>query len=165
MMDISYLPDTQVDDALDTELRTLLTRCFGDVFKDKRHYYELPAHRWLVRDEGELIAHLAVHDKTFEHEGTNIPFLGIAEVCVAPSHRGRGLVRAMLQAAETQFSTVPFAILLGDPGVYSSSGYHMVDTIYFPDRDAENPNPDTMVKALGAAAWPSGKVVIEGPPF
>ena len=164
-MDISYLPDARVDERLDTDLRTLLSGCFGDAFKNKRYHFEPPMHRWLVRDEGQLIAHLAVHDKTFEHEGATTPFLGIAEVCVAPSHRGRGLVKEMLKAAEVQFAEVPFAILLGDAGVYGSSGYHTVDNVYFPYESADVPTEGVMVKALGSAAWPEGKITIEGPPF
>ncbi len=162
-----YLPDAQVDEPLETELRALLSLCFGDAFRDKRYHYELPAHRWLVRDEDALVAHLAVHDKTFqtEDDGASVPFLGIAEVCVAPSHRGRGLVKAMLQEAEMHFRAVPFAILLGDPGVYGSSGYRLVGNVYFPYETTDEPTPDVMVKALGSEVWPEGKVAIEGPPF
>lgn len=160
-----YLPDAHVDEALEAELRALLSLCFGKDFRDKRYHHELPAHRWLVRDEGALVAHLAVHDKTFEHAGETLPFLGVAEVCVAPSHRGRGLVKAMLREAETMFSTVPFAILLGDKGVYGSSGYRSVQNVYFPFEKMGKPNEDVMVKALGLEAWPQGKVTIEGPPF
>lgn len=160
----SYLPDTQVDPALDAELRTLLSLCFGDAFEDKRYCYEMPEHRWLVRDD-HLIAQLAVHDKVFYQNGKPTPFLGIAEVCVAPGYRGCGLVGTMLRAAEAQLVGVPFALLLGDPKVYSSSGYHAVENVYFPSRDAEKPNPDVMVKALGNDVWPVGEVVIEGLPF
>lgn len=164
-MTLTYLPDAHVDDTLDSELRILLTDCFGDAFKDKRYCHELPVHRWLVRDEGKLVAHLAVHDKTFEHEGTHTLFLGIAEVCVAPSHRGRGLVKRLLAEMEARFSAAPFAILLGDEGVYSSSGYATVHNVYFPYKSSAEPAEGVMVKALGSASWPEGKVTIEGPLF
>lgn len=164
-MDISYLPDARVDEQLDADLRTLLSGCFGDAFKNKRYHFEPPTHRWLVRDEGQLVAHLAVHDKTFEYAGTITRFLGIAEVCVAPSHRGRGLVKRLLGEMEARFSTAPFAILLGEAGVYGSSGYDTVHNVYFPYDSTDAPAEGVMVKALGSAAWPSGKVTIEGPPF
>ncbi len=164
-MTILYLPDTQVDDALDLELRDLLSVCFGDAFREKRYHYELPAHRWLVRDEGKLVAHLAIHEKTFEHEGEHTLFLGVAEVCVAPSHRGRGLVRAMLREAERAFPATPFAILLGDKGVYGSSGYAAVHNVYFPYHQTDRPADDVLMKPLGDKAWPTGQVTIEGPSF
>lgn len=161
----TYLSDIDVDTSLDTELRTLLSGCFGDAFKNKRYHYEMPAHRWLIRDEDRLVAHLAVHDKTFEHNGSSTPFLGVAEVCVAPSHRGRGLVWTLLREMETRFNAVPFAILLGDAGVYGSSGYHTVHNVYFPYESADEPAGDVMVKALDSSTWPTGEVTIEGPSF
>lgn len=162
---MTYLPDDAVDGALDAELRALLSLCFGDEFKHKRYAFEMPAHRWLVREQDKLVGHLAVHEKTFEYDGTGVPFIGIAEVCVAPSHRGRGFVRAMLGEAERHFSAVPFAILLGDPKVYGSSGYRPVGNVYLPFKDTAEPNPGVLVKPLGSSPWPRSAVVIEGPPF
>lgn len=162
---MTYLPDAAVDGALDAELRALLSLCFGVEFKNKRYAFEMPPHRWLVREEDEVVGHLAVHEKTFECDGISVPFIGIAEVCVAPSHRGRGFVRAMLGEAERHFNAVQFAILLGDPEVYGSSGYRPVGNVYLPFKDAAKPNPDVLVKPLGSRLWPQGAVVIEGPPF
>lgn len=160
---MTYLPDAAVDGALDAELRALLGLCFGNEFKHKRYAFEMPPHRWLFREEDRVVAHLAVHEKTFECDGTGVPFIGIAEVCVAPSHRNRGFVRAMLREAEAHFN-VPFAVLLGDPKVYGSSGYRPVGNVYL-FKDAAEPNPDVLVKPLGSWLWPQSAVVIEGPPF
>lgn len=160
-----YLPDAQVDEPLDAELRALLTLCFGRSFEHKRYEYEMPPHRWLVRDEGVLVAHVAVHEKMFRSGEEAVPFLGIAEVCVAPSHRGRGLVKMMLGAAETRFQALPFAVLLGDPAVYGSSGYRSVGNVYFPYEGTGELNTDVMVKTLGSRSWPEGIVTIDGPPF
>ena len=164
-MTILYFPDAQIDDALDADLRVLLTRCFGKEFEHKRYAHELPPHRWLVRDGEVIAAHVAVHDKVFRSGGESVPFLGIAEVCVAPDYRGRGLVRTLLLELEAQSGTVPFAVLLGDPGVYGSSGYRAVDNVYFPYEGTGKPNAYAMVKALGSRSWPTSKVTIEGPPF
>ena len=160
-----YLPDAQVDDALDADLRALLTRCFGKEFAHKRYAHELPPHRWLVRDGEVIAAHVAVHDKVFRSGGESVPFLGIAEVCVAPDYRGRGLVKIMLRELVTQSVTVPFAVLLGDPGVYGSSGYRAVGNVYFPFEKTGRPNAYAMIKALDSRSWPVDDVIIEGPPF
>lgn len=162
---LGYLRDIQVDDALDAELRALLSTCFGDEFAHKRYCHEMPPHRLLVPDEDVLVAHVAVHEKVLKSEGAALPFLGIAEVCVAPSHRGRGLVRLMMRELEAHFEGFPFAVLLGDPGVYGSSGYHSVDNVYFPYECTGKPNAHAMVKALGSRPWPVADVAIEGPPF
>lgn len=160
-----YLPDEQVDETLDAELRTLLSLCFGKEFEHKRYAYEMPPHRWLVRDKGVLVAHVAVHDKTFQSGEKRVPFLGVAEVCVAPNYRGRGLVKIMLRHAEARLGSVPFAVLLGDPEVYGSSGYRTVGNVYFPHEGTGQPNTGVMVKALRSQLWLAGKVTIEGPPF
>ena len=67
--------------------------------------------------------------------------------------------------AERHFGAVPFAVLLGDPKIYGSSGYRSVGNVYLPFRDAAKPNPDVLVKPLGSRLWPQSAVVIEGPPF
>lgn len=154
---MTYLLDEAVDQALDAKLRALLSLCFGNGFKHKRYAFEMPSHRWLVQEKDELVAHLAVHEKTFQSDGKSTPFMGVAEVCVAPSHRGHGLVKAMLREAETHLSKAPFAILLGDQEVYESSGYRSVDNVYFSFENAAKP--------LDSSPWPQGKAVIEGPPF
>lgn len=161
----SYIRDAQVDDALDAELRALLTRCFGKSFEHKRYEHEMPPHRLLVRDEGALAAHVAVHEKVLKSDGAALPFLGIAEVCVALSYRGRGLVREMIRELEAHFEGFPFAILLGDPRVYGSSGYKTVGNVHFPFEKTGQPNTGVMVKALGSQSWPLDEVTIEGPPF
>ncbi len=165
MDSIRYLPDAEVDEKLDRTLRTLLTVCFGKIFRDKRFCFEMPPHRWLAWEQGEVVAHLAVHEKTFQQEGHTVPFIGVAEVCVAPPYRGRGLVKAMLKEAEAHLADHSFAVLLGDPQVYGSSGYQPVVNVYFPAKDGERPNPDALVKALGRNPWPEGRVVIAGSPF
>jgi len=165
LSNVHYLPDSDVDDALDSKLRALLGLCFGESFKNKRYCFEMPPHRWLVYDDSEIAAHLAIHEKVFKVEGKEEPFLGVAEVCVAPAYRGRGLVREMLKNAEDHFPTAAFSILLGERGIYGSSGYLPVDNVYFPYKNADVPDNDVLVKALKNAPWPEGKVVIEGPPF
>lgn len=162
---VTYLPDEAVDGALDAELRAWFHLCFGAAFKHKRYYFEMLQHRWLVRAKGTLTAHLAVHDKTFESGHKVIRFIGLAEVCVAPPYRRRGLVKALLRAAEAPFSEIPFAVLLGDLEVYGSSGYRPVGNVYFPFADAANPQSGVLVKPLGSEAWPQGKVIVAGPLF
>ena len=165
---IRYLLDAQVDDDMDIHLCGLLHACFSEhgveTFKLKRYYHELPKHRWIIEDKGELVAHLAAHEKTFTHEGKEHAFLGIAEVCVAKTHRGHGLVKAMLKQLEKDFPSFNYAILLGDKGVYGSSGYKAASNVYFPDISTEA-SEDVMVKCFNSFTWPTGNIEIEGKSF
>lgn len=162
---IHYLADSAVDEALDRKLRTVLELCFGKAFRDKRYCYEMPPHRWLVYDGDKIAAHLAIHEKFFSIGETDESFIGVAEVCVAPPYRGQGLVRSMLKEAEAHFPDVSFSVLLGERGIYGSSGYTPVKNVYFPYKNSDEPNKDVLVKTLDGKPWPEGKVIIEGPPF
>ena len=94
---IEYLPDDNVTDTLDYELRSLLTTCFTKpqdvVFRDRQYFQEPYPHRWVIRDENNaIVAHIGVHEKQVETEGRTYRIGGIAEVCVHPDYRGKGYV-------------------------------------------------------------------------
>jgi len=176
-MHFEYLEDRNVDAALDAELRNLLSTCFtgkiNEVFHHQRFFSEMPAHRWLARDsEGKLVAHLALHDKTIGTTAGDLRVGGIAEVCVAPSHRGQGLVRRLLTLSDEWMVAqgVPFSTLFGNQGVYSSSGYRQVDNPLrhlIPSTGVwrEEPLAGFLIKPLGSVAWPSGLIDLRGPKF
>ena len=98
------------------------------------------------------------------NKGKEDAFLGIAEVCVARTYRGRGFVKAMLKQLEQDFPNFNYAILLGDKGVYSSSGYKTVSNVYFPDVSTKA-NEDVMVKCFNNFTWPTGIIEIKGMSF
>ncbi len=168
--------DTRVDDALDAELRTLLSTCFtgphNAVFRTQRHFRVPPLHRWLRRDATGLTVHLAAHDLNAAHAGGTIRFAGIAEVCVRPDCRGQGLVRAVLDEAHHELAAMGFhwAALFGKPEVYASSGYRATgQPIRHVDGGVivEKAFPSFQVRALGPAAglWPDGVIDLRGPTF
>jgi predicted acetyltransferase len=176
-MNLEYIEDRNVGPELDAELRQLLSTCFtggaNEIFRHQRFFSEMPAHRWVARnDEGRLAAHLAVHDKIVGTSAGDLRVGGIAEVCVDPSHRGQGLVRQLLALSDDWMikQGIPFGILLGKKEVYGSSGY----------RHADNPVrylvPSTgewleqsfsyfLIKSLGAIDWPTGGIDLRGPKF
>ena len=161
---ITYLHDDDVDAALDLKLRQLISTSFEQTpLMDKRYFNEMPQHRWIVKAGDELAAHLAVHEKVFRVKDREEPFIGIAEVCVAQSYRGQGLVRKLLAQAEAFFE-LDYSILLGDERVYGSSHYFRVHNIIFPDVSAE-PRDDVLVKCLNAKPWFQQIATISGPTF
>lgn len=195
---IEHIADEDVDEVLDRELRGLLSTCFvrpqDQVFRERRYWKEHPAHRWLIRNTaGELIAHVAAHDKTFmvqpdsqrpPVDGDSAPptirVAGIAEVCVHPAHRGAGHVKAMLRAAHSALEQIgcEFAALFGDPQVYRSSGYRIAENLVYLRDDRED-LPETwhttrfdgrdsgafMWRPLSRSDWPEGTIDIRGPKF
>lgn len=163
---IQHIADAAVDDALDLELRALLSTCFtgpqDSVFKHRRYFNEPPAHRWCIRGEdGTLAAHLAVHERTLLAEGRSFPVGGLAEVCVHPSYRGRGYLKALVAEAHRWLKEhdYAFAVLFGDSRYYASSGYIPVTNMDIDGRD-ENGHltprraEGALVLALSDIAWP-----------
>ncbi len=166
-VEVRYVNDCDVDKEMDRQLRELLSLCFpkDEIFKRQRYYSRMPEHRWIIVDEGRIVAHAAAHEKSFAtEEGRREPFFGVAEVCVHPDHRRRGWVKAMLRAMEEYFARWKYGMLLGNSKIYTSSGYRRVNNVYFTGEPG-GPDPDAMVKVFGAEPWPSGKVVVEGPTF
>ena len=174
---IEYIRDADVDAKLDADLRTLLSSCFtgegSAIFARQRFFNEMPPHRWLVRDSaGQLVAHLAVHDKII---GTTIGDLrvgGLAEVCVTASQRGQGLVRRLVALSDQWMlaQDIPFGALLGDFRIYGSSGYrHIVNPIrYLVPPSGEwktEPMDYFLIKPLGIIDWPHGLIDLRGPKF
>jgi predicted acetyltransferase len=176
-MQLEYIEDRNVNAELDAELRDLLSTCFtgktNEVFSHQRFFNEMPAHRWLARnDEGQLVAHLALHDKIVGTSAGDLRVGGIAEVCVVPSHRGQGIVRRLLALSDEWMikQDIPFGILLGSQQVYGSSGYHHTDNVlryHVPSTGEwrEESISYFLIKQFGKVAWPSGLIDLRGPKF
>lgn len=172
----AYLADNAVNDVQNAKIRALLTTCFTQpqdaVFKKRRYFREPYPHRWVIEDgHGNFVAHVGVHDKIVKAEGKTYRIAGIAEVCVHPDLRGQGLVRTMLQQIHRWLARrgFVFAVLLGDPKVYASSGYVSIDNL---SHDAEGADGrirmkkiSAMVKPLTETPWPNSIVHLPGPTF
>lgn len=169
---VEYLLDDDVDDALDQELRGLLSTCFTKpqdvVFRDQRYFLEPYRHRWIIRNEmGAMVAHVGVHEKRVESGDRAFPIGGIAEVCVHPDCRGRGYVRMMLRCIHAWLVDhgFTFAVLFGRVPVYRSSGYEQIDNLSYGSADDGWKPVGAMVHALSDTPWPGGDVHLPGPTF
>lgn len=172
MMEPEYLADAAVDADDDEIIRALLTTCFtgpqDEIFKTQRYFREPYPHRWVIRGgQGGLIAHIGVHEKHVISDGTIHRIAGIAEVCVHPAHRGQGHIRKMLGSihdwlARREFD---FAVLFGDPKVYSSSGYVSVTNLFSVLPGGQRKQLQGMVRNLKQVPWPASEVILPGQTF
>jgi len=158
----------------DHDLRHLLLTGFPyeTALLTRRYIHQPPAHRWLVRTpSGELIAHVAAHDKLISIAGQDIRIGGIAEVCVAHHFRGRHLVGKTLNEAHAWMrrESIPFAMLFGHPRVYTSSGYSVIDNPIVAESSLVyqwNPfKGKPMIHPITTQPWPPGPVDLHGPTF
>ena len=174
---IVHLYDFQVTPAQDEALRDLFKVCFKRelaYLDHQRFFRELPPHRWIIFGEaGEVVAHIAVYEKVTGTDAGLLPLIGIAEVCVAPAHRGRGYVRALLAEIHDWARAQGFAwsMLFGASGIYASSGYQRIDNpiraMDYKTGVWETKTADyALVRRLtDDAVWPSGTIDLRGPHF
>jgi predicted acetyltransferase len=171
---VTFIEDRDVDDALDVQIRALLTSCFPSEarFQARRYFEEPPFRRWFVRDSaGQLAAQLCVHMKVVGSSVGDLSIGGVAEVAVDPSHRGQGLVRLMLAELHDWLDgRASFALLFGNPAVYSSSGYVPILNVIRSTTPAtgelvQRSYENAMIKAIGDVRWPDGLIDLRGPTF
>jgi len=140
---VFYVPDSSVTSELNLALIDLLSTCFTKpqdaVFRRRRYFHEMPAHRFLIpapenrgrRPEAftALAGHLAIHERVIRAGGQDLTCGGVAEVAVAPSYRGRGFARVLLHRAHAWLEErgFDFAILFGDPELYRRYGYRIAE--------------------------------------
>jgi len=171
-MKFQYLKDSDVTPALDQKLRALLSQCFvkgqdAEIFSCQRYHQEMPQHRYLMWQGEELVAHVAVHDKLVTVSGVTYAISGIAEVCVHPKYRKRGLVKSLMERvnAERLKAGDAFALLFGDEQVYASSGYRCIDNLYVLSPQQEWVAVGHAMALVLNKAWPTGEVRLVGIPF
>lgn len=172
--EIKFILDKAVDRELNDKIIQILTICFPDqqIFTKQRYYKETPQYRWYIESDSIIAAHLAIHEKKITINSEEIIIGGIAEVCVHPNYRGKGLAKKLLKASEEVIAEkgLKFSVLFGDPNVYSSSGYRQIDNkIKYVDHISgkwitEN-NSDIMIKKIADVEWPEGLVNLNGPTF
>jgi aminoglycoside 2'-N-acetyltransferase I len=172
-----YAREPDVSPELDRELRELISSCFDQphnaFFRERRYAQEMPAHRFMLRrEDGPLVAHLAVHDKLISVAARELPIGGVAEVCVHQSARGQGHLRRLLAHAHEQLAVrgIEYTLLLGEPAVYASSGYQPIGvTIRRFDPKTQSFEHGKLAvalyKSLTKKPWPAGPVDLRGPLF
>ena len=169
-----YRPDAAMADDEDRRLRRLLVSCFAynPYFRFRRFHLERPAHHWLARNaSGQFVAHGAVHEKALGTAHGEIRVGGVADVCVAADHRGRGILKTMLTTIHDWMAAreMPFSMLFGQPRIYASSGYAVIgNELRASNSIARRWIPTKgkpMVKALAGVPWPTCSIDLRGPTF
>lgn len=116
-------PDLQPrDEAL---INQLLEQAFADDYGGRSYYQQRPLCRFLIRQDGDVIGHLALMYRAVRLGGRLHTIMGIAEVAVAPVHQGKGIAKALVTAgvAQAQGSQATFAMLFGDHPLYTACGF------------------------------------------
>ncbi len=156
-------------------IAALMARCFTGF--DGRSYFQT-RHSWrhLIREDGRIVAHVAVQLRAVRLGGALMTVAGLAEVATDPDCRGRGLAsrlvgEAVARAGRTQALHV---LLFGTAPIYAAAGFRPVrNPMVWADMRGARTGAihreraeSLMVYPLGAAAWDdSAELDLLGPLF
>jgi putative acetyltransferase len=108
----------------------VVAAAFSDPTRDASEELAIVRGTWAAKDASELIE-LVADDKgtVVAHalaapgriDGAPTPVAGVAPVCVAPSHQGRGIGTALMESLVLEAASQhwPLLVLLGDPAFYA----------------------------------------------
>ncbi|PMK04243.1 GNAT family N-acetyltransferase [Vibrio sp. 10N.261.55.A7] len=171
-MDFEYIKDQDVSSDLDQKLRQLLSASFlngndPETFSRQRYYNECPQHRYLLWDNGNIAAHIAVHDKRIHIDDVEHTISGIAEVCVNREYRKQGLVKQLLERVlqDSKARGDAFSILFGEAKIYGSSGYVTMTNLQMLTPEEQWVSVDKVMVCELHQPWPKSNVQLVGKAF
>ena len=102
-MQVRIVPESEVDEALDSAIRESLCECwpsYCDVFSKTRAWHgSEPAWSVVLEEAGRVIAHASVVERTIRVGEQPLSVAGIMSVMVVPDHRGCRLSEKVMQTA------------------------------------------------------------------
>ena len=149
------------------QILALVNAAFADDTRDATEELAIVRGTWaacaaaslveLVADEsGAVIAHaLAAPGRI---DGTARAVAGVAPVCVAPSHQGRGIGTALMHAlvAAAEARRWPLLVLLGEPAFYGRVGFEAASSVGIHYAPVGPDSPHFLARRLGGATVPEG---------
>ena len=108
----------------ESQINTLITRCFGDDFDTRSYHLQRPHLRLIYRQNGHIIGHIALILRAVRLGAQMTDTVGLAEVSTHPDHRGQGIASHLLQAAiaQARASQAAYLILFGTAPLYAGHG-------------------------------------------
>lgn len=108
-------------------IATLLTKCFSFYPAENTYLNQIPDFRIIARKKNVLCGHAALHFRCVLLNRLKYEMVGIADLCVEPSHQGQGISSQLM---ETIFDFVrnetPYRWIMcftSEPEYYSKFGF------------------------------------------
>ena len=81
-----------------------------------------PEHSWVADQDGRLVAHLRIFDRSVRVGGVGLRIAGVGNVITAPEYRGHGYAGQLLRAIPGEGPTNPFfmSATVGRPSTRNS---------------------------------------------
>lgn len=124
-MTVEPIPEHMLTIADEEAISRLLARCFTTDFGGRSFFQTRHSWRHLVRQRGQVIAHLAVQLRAVRLGAEVVTIAGIADVATDPDHRGQGHAATLVQAAlaTARQSPASHALLFGTAQLYAAAGF------------------------------------------
>lgn len=138
----------------------LVAAAFSDATRDASEELEIVRLTWAATDAEQLIELVADDDGTVVAHALAAPgninggptsVAGVAPVCVAPSHQGRGMGTALMEMLiEAAIARGwPLLVLLGDPAYYERFGFEAAGPLGLTYAPAGAGSPHFQARRLG----------------
>ena len=98
VMDSRIIDEQQIDESLAAALCKSLCECFPkdtEIFSKLTYWRSVPSYRVVFEDEGRVVSHIAVIDRTIAAGREQVRVAGIQSVFVLPQNRGGDLSEKM----------------------------------------------------------------------
>ena len=152
-----------------------LTDAFIDAAQAKEQPGDKKAvpRRFIIWEENQAIAHANTFERTLLTADGPIPVMALSGVCVAATHRGRGLGEAISRKALDRVDRGDFALALFQtpvPAFYARLGARTVDNRFVNSTHEQDPEAYPWI-ALHVMIypkhhpWPDGVIDINGPRY
>jgi predicted N-acetyltransferase YhbS len=143
-MTAEAIPEHLLTKTDDDAIARHLARCFTTDFGGRSFFQTRHSWRHLIRNDGRVVAHLAVQLRAVRLGENLLTIAGIADVATDPDHRGQGHAATLLQAAlaTARQSPARHVLLFGTAKLYPAAGFRPIR------------NPLTYIDLTGARSGP-----------
>jgi predicted N-acetyltransferase YhbS/predicted lactoylglutathione lyase len=160
---IGKINEMEMTQAEEAQIVALLVQCFDTDFGGRSFYRTRHHLRLVIREAGQIVAHVAVQFRAVRLGGRLVDVAALAEVATHPDHRGRGLAGRLVQVAiaEARRARAEFALLFGTADLYAAAGFERTgNPMIFVQMDGartgeimRQPANELRVLSLGDGIW------------
>lgn len=131
-MIVAFVEEYKLNEQDKIQLKELLFACFNEeAFLHRVYYKQRAQSRLLLKENGKIIAQLALDYRVMKLGSEAIQVLGIIDFAVVPSLQGKGLGTQLLQELDrlalNYQNNIDFILLAADtPTIYLKNGFRTV---------------------------------------
>ncbi len=127
--EIEIVEEYKLSPSYQKKIAFLLQEAFSDYPKGQYYYNQLPSFRYLVWNDGQLIAHIGIDHRIINLDHEVFSIFGIIDLCVSKEYQSQKIASSLLENIEKQAKTskIDFMLLTAEPtNLYTLHGFKLV---------------------------------------